>query len=105
MKKLIITIAVAFSLMLSGVALAGSCAIEGTPLHSEAREMYEQQSSADVVKSCFVMAVASSPTSLWKDTCNCAENIKKHCKWSPKKGMKASGGISVGMCMVFQPFL
>lgn len=105
MKKVITALSVAFALFFAGTAYAGSCATDGVPVQSSAQKIYDDQSSSDIVKSCFVMAIASSPTSLWKDTCNCAKNIKKHCKWDPKKGMKASGGVSVGMCMVFQPFL
>lgn len=63
-------------------------------------------SPAAVVMQCTVMAIASSPANLWNNTENCADNLKKLCEWKPKKGiMKATGGASVGQCMVFLPFL
>lgn len=108
MKKLTLLLSVLF-------LTAGQVAVADTGFSSWGQqqqleiEQLEQQgnnvSPAQTVAACAAIGIAGSPANVWNNGKNCASAIKDLCSWSPRRGMRASGGASVSQCMVFLSFL
>lgn len=117
MKKIILMSALVGGLMLSAQSIASTCyeepegwssstgAFDRSEMVEDVGSFYNSITPGQTVLQCATFGLASSPTQVWDNTCNCAKAVKDLCDWDPKDGMKASGGATVAACMVFLPLL
>jgi hypothetical protein len=117
MRKLIKAGLLAAGLFASSQAFSATCYEEpegwatGTGMYDrselieEVGDFHDSITPGQAVLQCATFALAAGPTQVWNNTCNCAKAVRDLCSWSPRRGMRASGGASVSACMVFLPFL
>lgn len=115
MKKLLIPLIAMLALSISGLTIAKECdpglkpdyALNTGTFNADQFKKANKppEDSAKSVMMCFMGSSqpGMSPEKIFKETCGCDEQIKKHC--SIRKGKIKASGVPKEWCGPFAPFL